>query len=84
MFINLTINERVELLSNMIINIFRNYIPNRKVEFKYDEAPRINKNIKSALRKISRLTRRYYVNGQVQSDYNLPQSHSKKMNGVDS
>ena len=27
-----------ELLSNTLINIFRNYIPEKKVEFKYDEA----------------------------------------------
>ena len=54
LFINLTINERVELLPNTLTNIFRNYIPNKKVKFKYNEAPWINKNIKSALRKRSR------------------------------
>ena len=79
MFINLTINVRVELLSNTLINIFRNYIPNKKVKCKCGEAPWINKNMKSALRKRSRLTKRYYVNGQVQSDYNdYNQGHSKK------
>ena len=36
LFINL--NKRVELLSNALINIFRNYIPNKKVKFKYGEA----------------------------------------------
>ena len=68
----------MELLSNTLINILRNDISNKKVKLKYGEAPWINKNIKSALRKRSRLTKRYYVNGQVQSDYNLLQSHSKK------
>ena len=43
-----------------------------------NNAPWIDKNIKSALRKRYRLAKRYYVNGQVQSDYNLLQSHSKK------
>ena len=84
MLINVTINERVTFLSNTLINVFRNYIPNKKVKFKYGEAPCINKNIKSVLSKRSRLTKRYYVNGQVQSDYNLLQSHSKKMQGDDS
>ena len=42
----------------------------------------INKNINSALRKRSRLTKRYYVNGQVQSDYDLLQSHSKKCTDI--
>ena len=58
MFINLTINEIVELLYNALINIFRNYIPNKKNKFEYGEAPWINKNIKSALRKRSRLTKK--------------------------
>ena len=78
LFINLTINERVELLSNTLINIFRNYFSNKKVKFKYGEAPCINKYRKSSLRRRSRFTKRYYVNGQVQSDYNLLLGHSKK------
>ena len=68
----------MELLSNTLINTFRNYIPNKKIKFKYGEALWINKNIKVALRKRFRLTKRYYVNGQVQSDFNLLPSHSKK------
>ena len=68
----------MELLSNTLINTFRNYIPNKKIKFKYGEALWINKNIKVALRKRFRLTERYYVNGQVQSDFNLLPSHSKK------
>ena len=68
----------MELLSSTLINTFRNYIPNKKIKFKYGEALWINKNIKVALRKRFRLTKRYYVNGQVQSDFNLLPSHSKK------
>ena len=68
----------MELLSNTLINTFRNYIPNKKIKFKYGEALWINKNIKVALRKRFRLTKRYYVNGQVQSDFSLLPSHSKK------
>ena len=60
--------------TNKLTNII---IPNNKVKFKYGEAPWINKNIKFALSKRSRLAKRYYVNGQVQSDYNLLLSHSK-------
>ena len=68
----------MELLSNTLINTFRNYIPNKKIKFKYGEALWINQNIKVALRKRFRLTKRYYVNGQVQSDFNLLPGHSKK------
>ena len=34
LFINLTINERAELLSNTLIDIFRIYIPNKKLKRK--------------------------------------------------
>ena len=43
LFTNLTIHERVKLLSNTLINIFRNYIPVKKVQFKYGQATWINK-----------------------------------------
>ena len=62
----------------MLISIFRNYIPSKKVKFKNGEAPWINKNKKPALRKRCRLIKRYDVNGQVQGYYNLLLSHSKK------
>ena len=41
------------------------------------QAPWISKSIKSALRKKSRLTKRCYVNGQVQGDYKVLLIHSK-------
>ena len=44
LFINLTINEIVELLSDTLIKIFRNYISNKRVKFKYGEASWININ----------------------------------------
>ena len=37
MFINLTIYERVELLSYTLINIFINYIPNKTAKLQYGE-----------------------------------------------
>ena len=43
LFINLTINERVELFSKTQINIFRNYIPKKRVKSKYDEASTVDK-----------------------------------------
>ena len=53
----------LRLLLSLLVELalFRNYIPNKKVKFKYGEASWINKNTKSALRKRSRLTKRYYV-----------------------
>ena len=45
------LNERVELFSNMQINLIRNYVSRKKAKLKYDEAPWICKNLKSTLRK---------------------------------
>ena len=69
----------MDLLFITLIKIFRNYIPSKKIKFKYGEEPWINKNMmKSTLPKRSKLTKRYYVNDQVQSDYNLLLSQSEK------
>ena len=69
----------MDLLFITLIKIFRNYIPSKKTKFKYGEEPWINKNMmKSTLPKRSKLTKRYYVNDQVQSDYNLLLSQSEK------
>lgn len=65
LFLKLTINERLELLFNMLMNTFRNDIPNKKVKFRYGEALWINKYIKYASHKRSRLTKRHYVNGHM-------------------
>ena len=41
---NLTIIEKLELLSNTLINLLRNYFPNKKnIKFKYGEASWVNK-----------------------------------------
>ena len=69
----------MELLFIALIKIFGNYIPSKKTKFKYGEEPWINKNMmKSTLPKRSKLTKRYYVNDQLQSDYNLLLSQSEK------
>lgn len=65
LFLKLTINERLELLFNMLMNIFSNYIPNKKVKFRCGEALWISKCIKSASHERSRLTKRHYVNGHM-------------------
>ena len=44
-FINLIIIEVVELVSNTLMNKFRNYIPNKKLNIKYGDRPRMNKSI---------------------------------------
>ena len=45
-FENLSIDAKVELLNEILINIFRNCIPNKKIKCDYRQPPCINDNIK--------------------------------------
>ena len=49
-FENLSIDAKVELLNETLLNIFRNYIPNKKIECDYRQPPWMNDNIKRKLK----------------------------------
>ena len=48
-FMNLSINDQVELLENTLLNIFRNFIPHETIKCNLKDPPWMNKKIKSAL-----------------------------------
>ena len=56
-FANISINEKVGLLKNTLLNIFRNYIPNKIVKCNYRDPPWITKQIKSKLKNRSIITK---------------------------
>ena len=49
-------------LNNILLNIFRNFIPNKVIKFDYKYPNWMNRNIISSLRNRSKLTKRYYSN----------------------
>ena len=49
-FENLSINENIDLLNATLLNIFRNYIPNKIVKCSYRDPPWLTKLIKSKLK----------------------------------
>ena len=49
-FENLSIDAKVELLNETLLNIFRNCIPNKKIECDYRQPPWMNDNIKRKLK----------------------------------
>ena len=49
-------------LNNILLNIFRNFIPNKVIKFDYKYPNRMNCKIISSLRNRSKLTKRYYSN----------------------
>ena len=65
-FENLSVNEKVGLLNNILLNIFRNYILNKIVKGSSGDLPWIKKPIKYKLKNRSKITKSYYKKGQVQ------------------
>ena len=61
-FQNRNCNEKCKLLSGTLLNIFHNFIPHRIKKFNYKTLEWINKSIKLALKKRSKLTKRYHSN----------------------
>ena len=67
-FENLSVNSKVELMNEILMNIFRNYIPNKKIKCDYSQPPWMNGNIKKSLKERSKLTKMFYKNGQKSTD----------------
>ena len=68
-FEKLSVYGKVKNLNEALLNIFRNYIPNKKIKCDYRQPPWINDNIKSSLKQRSKLTKIYYKNGLRKSDH---------------
>ena len=64
-FGNLSVDRKVDPLNETLLNIFRNYIPNKKIKFNYCQPPWMNNNIKRCLKERSKLTKFFYKNDQI-------------------
>ena len=69
-FENLSIDAKVELLNETLLNILRNYIPNKKIKWDYHQPPWMNDNIKRKLKQRTKLIKYFCKNGQLKCDYN--------------
>ena len=67
-FENLSVDEKVQLLNETLLNIYRNFIPNKKIKCGYRQPPWMTDNIKKSLKERSRLTKLFYKNGQGKTD----------------
>ena len=63
-FGNLSVDRIVDLVNETLLNVLRNYIPNKKIKFNYCQPPWMNDNIKRCLIERSKLTKLFYNNGQ--------------------
>ena len=68
-FENPPVDGKVKHLNEALLNIFLNYIPNKKIKCDYRQPPWINENIKISLQQRSKLTNIYYKNGLRKSDH---------------
>ena len=66
---NFSVVEKVELLKKTVLNIFRNYIPNKKIKCDYRQPPWRTGNIKKSLKDRCKLTKIFYKNGQRKTDH---------------
>ena len=67
-FKDLSVDEKVKLLNETLLNIFRNYIPNKKIKYDYRQPPWITDKIKTLLKERCKLTKIFYKNGQKTTD----------------
>ena len=67
-FKDLSVDEKVVLLNETLLNIFRNYIPNKKTKCDYRQPPWMTDKIKTLLRDRYKLTKMFYKNGQKTTD----------------
>ena len=68
-FKDLSVDEKVKLLNETLLNIFRNYIPNKKIKCDYREPPWMTDKIKTLLKYRNKLTKMFYKNGQKTEDH---------------
>ena len=67
-FRNKCINDQVETFNSVLLNIFRNFIPNEIIKCSYKDPPWISSEIKKVVRKKNRLYKKYVANGKCDED----------------
>ena len=68
-FENLSVDEKVEVLNETLVNIYRNYISSKKIKCDYRQPPWITKNVKKPVKGRSKLTKIFYKSGQRKTDH---------------
>ena len=67
-FENLSVDEKLNLRSETLLKIFRNYIPKENIKFSKCQTPWMNDKIKKCLKERTKFTNFYYKNGQRNED----------------
>ena len=69
LFNNKTVNKQVSILNETIINIFSNFVPNKRATFNDSDPPWMNDYIKNKIKWKHQIYKTYQKNGHKGSDY---------------
>ena len=69
LFLNKHLNEQVETLNDTILNVFRNYVPNKYITVDDKDPVWMNQLIKSKIETKNKLYKKYIRNGRFESDF---------------
>ena len=67
---SLDVNEQVDLFNETLLNIFRNFIPNKTIKHNSKDPPWVSQEIKTSLRKKARLYKKFRRDGSKTDDLN--------------
>ena len=71
MFANKTVSQKVNLLNDIILNVFANFVPNKVITCDDRDPPRINNNIKNKIIWKNSMYKNYERNDKKTEDYEL-------------
>ena len=65
------VNKKVVILNECLKNICHNFIPNRMIKCNYRHPPWMTDDVKTKLKERSKLTKKYYKNCNMKSDFDM-------------
>ena len=71
MFANKTVHQKVNLLNDIILSVFANFVPNKVITCDDRDPPWINDNIKNKIKWKNSMYKNYKRNGIKTEDYEL-------------
>ena len=71
MFANKTVSQKVNLLNDIILNVFANFVPNKVITCDDRDPPGINNNIKNKITWKNSMYKNYKRNDKKTEDYEL-------------
>ena len=82
LFLGKDVNEQVQLFNQTILNIFKNFIPNKNVTFDDRDPPWINEQIKNLIKLKNEMFKLYLQNGKKHDDYIILQNANHQISDM--